>query len=119
MTTGRTKQLVINTCYGGFGLSDEAVLRYGELKGLNLKMFNDGSYPAFYIDGVKDDDHYFSIHDIERHEPELVQTVEELGDLASGVHASLKIVEIPADVKYQLEEYDGREWVAEQHRTWS
>jgi len=30
----------------------------------------------------------------------------------------LKIVEIPAAVKWQIDEYDGWEWVAEVHRRW-
>jgi hypothetical protein len=27
-------------------------------------------------------------------------------------------VDIPDDVKWQIEEYDGNEWIAESHRTW-
>jgi hypothetical protein len=27
-------------------------------------------------------------------------------------------VDIPDDVKWEIEEYDGNEWVAEVHRTW-
>lgn len=49
--------------------------------------------------------------------PLLVQVVEELGDRAGGPCACLKVVEIPADVKWTIEEYDGLEWVAEAHRT--
>jgi hypothetical protein len=30
----------------------------------------------------------------------------------------LLIVEVPADVDWYIEEYDGLEWVAEKHRTW-
>jgi hypothetical protein len=37
---------------------------------------------------------------------------------ANGAHANLKIVEVPPDVEWQIEEYDGNEWVAEKHRTW-
>ena len=64
-------------------------------------------------------ENYFSLYDIEdRTDAALVQVVEELGELANGPHAELKVVEIPDDVKWQIEEYDGSEWVAEQHRTW-
>ena len=34
-------------------------------------------------------------------------------------YAQLKIVEIPDDVKWIVEEYDGIELIAEVHRTWS
>lgn len=54
----------------------------------------------------------------DRSHPVLVQVVEELGSAANGRFASLKIIEIPDDIKWQIEEYDGCEWVAEQHRTW-
>ena len=57
--------------------------------------------------------------DLERNDPLLIQVVEELRKGADGDHAELKIVEIPDDVEWQIDEYDGVEWVAEKHRTWS
>lgn len=60
----------------------------------------------------------FYERDVERGDPLLVQAVEELGELADGRFAKLKIVEIPDDVEWYIEEYDGLEWVAEKHRTW-
>jgi hypothetical protein len=38
---------------------------------------------------------------------------------ANGLHANLKIVEIPGDIEWLVQEYDGAEWIAEKHRTWS
>ena len=93
------RYIVINTDWGGFGLSDEAEARYKELT------------------GIVDDD--FAYYDIERDDPYLVQIVREMGTDANGMYASLKIVEIPGDVDWEIGEYDGREWVAEKHRTWS
>jgi len=29
-----------------------------------------------------------------------------------------KVVEIPDDIEFVIEEYDGIEWVAEKHRVW-
>jgi hypothetical protein len=49
----------------------------------------------------------------------LVEVVEVLGEAANGFAANLKIVEIPEDVEWCVEENDGREWVSEKHRTWS
>jgi hypothetical protein len=59
-----------------------------------------------------------SNRDYERHDPDLVKTVEELGEQASGSHAKLEVVEIPDGVEYIIEEHDGNEHVAEAHRTW-
>lgn len=55
----------------------------------------------------------------DRHDPLLVQVVEELGKKASGKCADLKIVEIPDNTDYEIQEYDGNEHIAEKHRTWS
>lgn len=91
--------IVINDCYGGFGLSDRAMQEYKRLAGISDASFCD--------------------RDIPRDDPYLVQLVRELGMAANGAHANLKIVEIPGDVDWLIQEYDGAEWIAEAHRTWS
>ena len=60
----------------------------------------------------------WSYYDIERNNQNLVRVVEELGDDVNGRFSELKVVDIPDDVEWQIDEYDGLEWVAEQHRTW-
>lgn len=93
------RRIVINDCYGGFGLSDRAMLEYKKLAGI--------SEPDFYESNISRDDPY------------LIKVVRDLGMAANGPHANLKIVEVPADVSWHIGEYDGTEWVAEDHRTWS
>lgn len=88
-------KIVINSDYGGFGLSDKASERYAEITGNALGDWS-GS----------------------RTDPVLVRVVEELGEEANDSYSELKIVEIPDNVEWQIEEYDGAEWVAEKHRTW-
>lgn len=64
--------------------------------------------------------HYIDNRDISRDDPILIEIIKELGEDANGICAELSIVEIPDDVmEWTIEEYDGREWVAETHRTWS
>jgi hypothetical protein len=139
-------KVVINRCYGGFGLSHDACMRYFEIKGITVypEQSNDNwkfwTYwlvkpedrieskegKAFYAMSMEDRVTYNKAHseqtvyerDIERHDPALVQVVEELGDKANGGHAELAIVDIPDDVEYVIEEYDGNEHIAEAHRTW-
>jgi DNA primase len=91
--------IVINNCYGGFGLSERAILEYRKMAGI--------TDPEFYD------------RDVPRNDPYLIKIIRDLGMSANGTHASLKIVEVPPDVEWQIEEYDGNEWVAEKHRTWS
>lgn len=118
-TTKRTRKIVINACHGGFGLSPEAIMMYSDLAKLNLKWVSGSMIDSWYRDGIEDDDHYWWDHSLERDDKNLVKVVEALGDAASGWAAELKIVEIPADVVWTIAEYDGLEWVAEAHRTWS
>lgn len=106
-------KLVINTIHGGFGLSEKALLRYAELAGFKLVR---GA--PYYKDEVKKENVFYD-NDIQRDDPILIQVVEELGDEAYDGFSKLKIVEIPDDVQWEIKEYDGREWVAEVHRTWS
>lgn len=102
-------KIVINRCYGGFGLSKEALELYAEKKGISLGKWNETW--KFYED--------ISNGDIERNDPVLVEIVESMGSKANGGAAELKVVEIPDGVEWSVHEYDGNEWVAEAHRTWS
>lgn len=102
-------EIVINVCHGGFGLSDEAVELYFTRTGQTFTK-NQGIY---YVN-----DEYFSERLISRDDPVLIGIVKELGEDSFGRFAELKIVQIPADVQWQIDEYDGLEWVAEQHRCW-
>lgn len=56
--------------------------------------------------------------DADRNDSDLVAVVEELGEAANGRFAKLRVIEIPDGVEWQIEEYDGLEWIAEKHRTW-
>ena len=113
-------KIVINKCYGGFGLSEEAVLLYAKKKGLNLIVERDkGLKINHYYLNEKKDGNYFCERNIQRNDPVLIEVINELGEKADGTYSQLKIVEIPDDVEWIIEEYDGKEWVAEDHRRWS
>ena len=114
-------KIVINKCYGGFGLSEEAIFLYGKKKGINIikdKKESNKLISHYYINEIKDGN-YFCERNIQRNDPALIEVVEELGKKAYSYCAELKIVEIPDDVEWIIEEYDGKEWIAEDHRRWS
>ena len=113
------QKIVINTCWGGFSLSDDAMRRYAELKKLKLlEEVNDYGDVSFYLNEVHEDS-YFSYWSIDRDDPHLIQVVEEMGEESYGSYSVLKILEIPDDVKWEIDDYDGREHIAEKHRKWS
>ena len=93
------QRIVINTKHGGFGLSEQASRLFAQRTGIaNKELWSD--------------------RDIARDDPVLVAIVRELGVDADTRYAKLKIVEVPYEVEWQIEEYDGVEWVAEKHRIW-
>jgi len=54
----------------------------------------------------------------DRTDPLLIKVVEKLGNKASGTCASLKVIEIPDGIKWEITEYDGLEQVEEIHNSW-
>lgn len=93
-------EVVINKCYGGYGLSSEAIALYLTKKGIE-----------YTFDGIRFlvDDKFFYASLIQRHDPILIEVVKELGDKANGHCAELKIVSIPKHAGYTIDEYDGSE----------
>ena len=84
-----TIKVVINRCYGGFGLSAAAEARVEQLTGEDFEFY---SHP--------------------RHCASLVQVVEEMGGAANGSCAELSIETLKGN-KYVVREYDGTEWIEE------
>ena len=134
-------KIVINVCFGGFGLSNEADLLYAEKSGFKLfhyiKDGVDGYYRRAKLDelssiscssfksdhgdnfnGFPEDGSYWYSGDIDRDDPVLVEVVEELGTKANGFCAELKVVEIPDGVDWEIDEYDGNESIEEVHSSW-
>lgn len=105
-------KVVINTCHGGFGISKECVefmvergnaCAIEELSNLQNKAANFFGY----------------IFNNDRTNPDLIAAVEILGSkVASGYCSKLEVIEIPDDIDWEIEEYDGNEHIAESHRTW-
>lgn len=83
-------KILYNDCFGGFGLSEEAIAEYNKRTGNDIKWSDD----------------------IERDDPVLVAIVEEMGSgRASGGCAELRIIDLEPGTKYYIDEYDGRESV--------
>lgn len=137
-------KIVINRCFGGYQLSHEAVLQYCKLKNIQLWLEQESNYWNYWTVPVenrvpqKSPEEFYTLplaeriahneayvaqtfceRDILRNDPALVQVVEALGEAAAGDYSNLQVVEIPDDVLWHIEEYDGMEQVAENHRVWS
>jgi hypothetical protein len=115
------QHIVINRAHGGFSLSRAALLLYLDLAGIDYTSVpqQDRDTQTRLGDNILvEGKPFFDRFDIARDDPALVATVRRLGSKADGDYAKLKIVEVPADVDWYIEDYDGKEWVAEKHRTW-
>lgn len=90
-------KVVINRCDGSFGLSDVA-----------KEML-----------GIEDDFEYIFERE-KRIDSKLVEVVEKLGDAANGPFSVLRIIEIPDDIEWTIEDRDedGWEQIVEKHRVW-
>ncbi len=138
-------KIVVNRCYGGFGLSDKAIEMIMNRKGLGCFRYQQTKYS--FRNGVDEyvrrdkselnNGHiYYYSEDlgkkinnlsnkawwydknIERTDNDLIAVVEELGEEADGKYAELEVVEIPDDVDYKIDDYDGIETIHEVHRSW-
>jgi len=134
-------KIVINTVHGGFGLSPEAQRRYLELVGKECYFYKHIAKSKNYIH-IDDDeakksmftltvikyfgeevntiptDAYWADWNIDRDDPLLIQVIDELGEEANDKYSELKIVEIPDDIEWEIDEYDGMETIHERHRSW-
>lgn len=123
-------KIVINKCYGGFSLSAAAVKRMAELQGKECYFFDFKDKPITFGEAsgtfmwlaysapVRSNDVHLENSPGDRADPFLVQVVEELGEESFGQCAELEVVEIPDDVDWEIQEYDGFESIHEKHRSW-
>ena len=100
-------KIIVNGCYGGLGFSRLVYEKLG------IKWDNYG-----YLDNEKlkiESENYEEF----RTSLELIKVIEEIGiGAASGTHADIRIAEVPDDVEWEIDEYDGIETVREKHRSW-
>jgi hypothetical protein len=114
------RDIVINADHGGFGLSFDAQISWLERSKIPYKTLprDDRHSNEHYGPHIMVNNQHWYDRMIVRDDLVLVNLVQELGKSSWGSHAKLKIVRIPADVDWQIDEYDGWEWVSERHRTW-
>lgn len=135
-------KIAINRCWGGFRLSHTAIILYAKLKGIKLYAVTENRTPdgrldmkhfipykgrgnvlRHYLtkplkeDGTYEGDSYY-YPDIDRSDPLLIQVIEKLGKKASSDLSNIVIKEIPDDVKWEINNYDGMESIHEVHRSW-
>ena len=137
-------KIAINKCFGGFSLSDKAIEMIMKRKGLNCYRYKqtkfnhsdgadeytrlDDNDPSSFIRycttdlGEKienmpyEDCWYYG--ELERTDKDLISVIEELGIEASGRFGRIVVIEIPDDVDWEIDDYDGIETIHEKHRVW-
>ena len=98
-------KIAINRRFGGFGLSQKA-----------LKMLGiESQYGTVYNENFGIESSNFFAY---RTNDKLIEVIEKLGDEANGQYASIKIVDVPDDVIWVIDEYHGCESIHEEHREW-
>ncbi len=80
------KQIVLNGCYGCFGLSECAIELYRELGGNKITRYG-----------------------FDRCDPILIEVIKRLGEEADGDYAALYVEELDERYDYHITDYDGYE----------
>jgi len=120
-------KIVIGTDVAGFALSIKALeyllaknsstIRQITWKGIT---YTEDNFNKYYSNMIMKNGNVYEFDDMNnklRTHPDLIEVVEKLGTAAG--ERTLKIVEVPDDVKWYIDQgEDGREWVAEEHKTW-
>lgn len=113
-----------------FELSESAAREYAERKGRTVYEKASGWMLRYWLvppaerpEQVPTSDaemtYLLDFEEIERDDPDLIAVVEKYGADANTENAQLKIVEVPDGVKWYVDPREsGREWIAEEHRTW-
>jgi len=124
-------KVVINRSYTPFRLSEAAMRRYAELKGIPIYV-EDGLFPDYwvvseenrigYLDDISDlkkatilerarsnrikREGTITDTDFDRTDPFLVQTIEELGDTAHADGGKIRIMEVDKGTIYRINDYN-------------
>ena len=139
------KKVILNKCFGGFGVSKEAYELYAKKKGIsvfhytqkNLKKeiytyatdaTDDNRIFDFYFTKyfgnkayISDEDfkkYFLNLNEYFREDKTLIEVVEELGEKANTFYSNLKIVEIPNDLDYVIDNYNGIETLHQKVQEW-
>lgn len=104
-----TTKVALNKCYGGFGVSKKAAVKIMD-KVINRIGYNPLSKIKKFENNINSEDNkacFISCY-LQRHDPALIEVIEEMGEAANGDCALLEIEEINSKC-YKIEEYDGYE----------
>lgn len=141
------KKVILNKCYGGFSLSEEAHRLYAMKKGFEVFAYKNDRYSAknkqsYYKKLEKNEDalfkyyftkdfgnnsvissedyakYSFSLGAGDREDKTLIEVVEELGEKSNSPFSSLVVVEIPDDLEYVIDDYDGIETLHQKVQEW-
>ena len=136
-------KVILNKCFGGFCVSQEAYELYAKKKGIEIfayKLECENDKPIYkktdtgssiftitftkdfgdYID-LSDDDfdkYYLGLDESHREDPVLIEVVEELGKRANSPFSKLVVVDIPDGMEYEIDEYDGLETLHQKVEKW-
>ena len=113
MKKSKGYKVLLNSCFGGFSLSKDAIQMLIDKHGLDI----DGDYGFVSNDdfGIVDDN-----IDAYRMDKRLISVVKKLGvDKASGKSSALRIVSVPDDVVdihgWHISDYDGIDSIHQNH----
>ena len=125
-------KIIVNKCYGGYGINNLCLLnlimakakcvKSNSAKGWGNTKFpvdlGNGYYGCDMWAGICKDDVVYTLNkEKSRIDPVLIDMIES-GMNCNGSCAHLQITEIPDGISWEIDEYDGIESIHEKHRSW-
>ena len=116
-------KVAVNKEHGGFSISQE-VVDILKRKGVKCQ-FYEGEISSFfnpkeYGYHIRNETFFLDKslpYDAHRAFPPLIEAIEEAKD-PNGKFAKIEIIDIPDDIEWYIDDYDGYETIRESHKTW-
>ena len=107
------KKIVLNRCYGGFEISNEAIEELLKRKGIKFKKGINKFDNVIFLDENDKEIDFFRYENINlRTDKDLIKLIEEKGsNFVSGFLSRLEIVKVQEGKKFIIDDYDGFEGI--------
>ena len=107
------KKIVLNRCYGGFEISNEAIEELLKRKGIKFKKGINEFDSVIFLDENDKEIDFFRYENINlRTDKDLIKLIEEKGsNFVSGFLSRLEIVKVQEGKKFIIDDYDGFEGI--------
>lgn len=112
-------EIVINSCFGRFGISREALHLLRKMGNKTALEETDIGEKWPGLNEIREPFLNLFCREINRTDKQLITVIKKIKEKANAPRSELKIIKIPDNVEWEIDNYDGLETVHEKHNSWS